>query len=115
MNDGPLGDKRRNLDRSDFDRFLHNQIHVLPFRNGLRQRYLTGQRRHPRLVHFAQVNLLAIYRRDLSGDFMTATVEHNYPPARLQAKHIARVMRFRPAQNERVRIPIFRGDIKAMH
>ena len=46
---------------------------------------------------------------------MAATVEHNHSPTRLQAKHSARVMRFRPAQNERVRIPIVRGDVKAMH
>ena len=115
MNNSALGNKWGNLGRSDLDCLLHDQIHVLSFRNGLRQCYLTRQRRYSRLVNFAQENFLAGYLRNLSGDFMAATVEHNHSPTRLQAKHSARVMRFRPAQNERVRIPIVRGDVKAMH
>ena len=52
---------------------------------------------------------------NLRRDFAAAAVEHDEFIAALHAQDIARVMRFRSAQNERVRIPIFRRDVETMH
>src|SRR6202007_2007133 len=52
---------------------------------------------------------------NLCRNFAPATVKNGDAIAAFQSQNIARMMRFRVAQNERVRITILRRNVKPMH
>ncbi len=43
--DGAIGKEGRDLGRADLDRFLHDEVHVFPFRDGLAEGDLATERR----------------------------------------------------------------------
>jgi len=106
---------RDNLSRADLDRFLHDQIHVLPLRNGLAQRDAAGQRRGTVFVQPPQHDLAALQRHDFGGYFAAAAVEDNRLVAGLKTENVVGVMRFAPAKAKRLRLPFVRREIEAMH
>ena len=125
MHNGAIGKDGRNLGRADLDRFLHDHVHVLPFWNGLAERDAAPQRRRFRFVRFSQANLVFGSPRrvrpvadeidNLCRDLAPAAVEDNEFVAALQSQDIARVMRLRVREDERIRIPIFRRNIETVH
>ena len=122
---GAIGKDGRDLGRADLDRFLHDQVHVLSFGNGLADRDVAAQRRRFPFVQFAQSNLVLCAPRrvrpvadeidNLRRDLAPTSVENNELVAALQSQDIARVMRLRACEGERARVPIFRRNIETVH
>ena len=50
----------RDFGRADLDGFLHDEVHVFPFRDRLGKCDAAGKRRRGRFVQFAETNLGAI-------------------------------------------------------
>src|SRR6266850_6852876 len=61
------------------------------------------------------MDLRRVARDDLGGDLAPASVKEDNLIRRPEAQDVAAMMRFRTRQDERVGIPIFGRDIKAMH
>ena len=61
------------------------------------------------------MDLGAIDRGDLAGQFAAATIEEDDFGAGFKAQDIARMMRLRATQRRRVRIPLVRPNVEAMH
>jgi hypothetical protein len=66
-------------------------------------------------VQFAQTNFALANIDDGSCDLAAAAVKHHKLLADFQAQNIAGVMRFCPAQNQRIRIPILRRNVETVH
>src|ERR1700759_207610 len=63
----------------------------------------------------AKANLSRIRRTDFRRDLVAASVKHDDFIASFQTENVAAMVSFGAGQEQRVRIPIFRRDIKAMH
>lgn len=111
----PIGKNWSDFRGADFNGFLHDQIHVFSFGNGLAKGDATAQRWRMRVVQFAEMDLRRVARNDLGGDLASVPVKENNPVRRVEAQDVAAMMRFGARQNESVGVPIFRRDIKAMH
>src|SRR5207248_230793 len=110
-----IREKRRDFAGPNLDCFLDNQVHVLPFWNGLGQGDATAQRGRSRFVQFAQLNSIALQRHNLGCNFVAASVEDGNSITLLQTQHVTSVMRFGSDERESIAIPVFRRDIETLH
>ena len=113
--DGAIGDDGGDLGGADLDRFLDDQVHVFPFRDGLGQGDLAAERRRGALVQFAQGDVAAIERGDLGGDLAALAVEEDGFVAGLEAEDVAAVMRFGAGEEERVGVEVGGREVEAVH
>ncbi len=115
MDNGSIGNERRDFRRADLDGLLHDEIHVFPLWDRLRERDATRQRWRSGFMQFLQMDLGAIERGNLAGQFAAKAIEEHGFVAGFQAQHIARMMRLRAPQHRRVGIPLVRRNVKAVH
>ena len=66
-------------------------------------------------VQFSQADFATARIDNFGSDFAAASVENNNLLAVLHAQNVARVVGFRVRQHERLRVPILRRNVKAVH
>ena len=115
LDDGAIGHDGRDFGSADLNGFLHDEVHVFPFRNRLSKGDAAGKRRGRRFVQSAETNLGAIDGDDLGGNLAAVAVEEDKLCAGLEPENIAGVMGFAAAQQRCVGIPFVRREIEAMH
>ena len=115
LDDGAIGHDGRDFGSADLNGFLHDEVHVFPFREWPEQGDAAGKRTASRFVQSAETNLGAIDGDDLGGNLAAVAVEEDKLCAGLEPENIARVMGFAAAQHGRVGIPFVRRDVEAMH
>ena len=113
VHDGAGGEERENFGRADLDRFLHNQVHVFPFRDGLGEGDAGAERRGDGFMQKAQPDGAGIERDDLGGAFATLAIENGHASPGLEAKNVARMMRLGPGEGGGS--PVVRREMEAMH
>ena len=77
LDDGAIGHDGRDFGSADLNGFLHDEVHVFPFRNGLGKGDAAGKRRGRRFVQSAETNLGAIDGGDLGGHLAAVAVEED--------------------------------------
>ncbi len=95
---GARGKERKDLGRADLDRFLHDEIHVFPLRDGLGKGDAGLQRRGDGLLQNVQPDRGGIERGDLGGGFASPPIEEDDAIARLKPQHAAGVVRLGAGQ-----------------
>ncbi len=98
MHHGARGKEGKDLGRADFDRFLHDEIHVFPLRYGLGKGNAGLQRRGDGLLQNVQPDRGGIERGDLGGGFASLPIEEDDAIARLKPEHAAGVVRLGAGQ-----------------
>ena len=84
----------KDFGRADLDRFLHDEIHVFPLRDGLGKGDAGAQGRGDGLLQNVQPDRGGIERGDLGGGFASLPIEEDDAIARLKPEHAAGVVRF---------------------
>ena len=97
LNNGAIGNDRRNLGCTDLDCFLDDQLHVFAFWNRLPENDPAAQRRSLRFVQFAQSNFVTAKIDNLGCDFASASIEQNSLLANVHTQDVAQVVGFRSA------------------
>ena len=113
MHHGARGKERKDLGRADLDRFLHDEIHVFPLRDGLGKGDAGPQRRGDGLLQNVQLDRGGIERGDLGGGFASPPIEEDDAIARLKPQHAAGVVRLGAGQGGGW--PIVRRKMETMH
>jgi len=98
MHHGARGKEGKDLRRADFDRFLHDEIHVFPFRYGLGKGDAGPQGRGDGLLQNLQPDCGGIERGDLGSGFASLPIEEDDAITRLKPEHPAGVMRLGTGQ-----------------
>jgi hypothetical protein len=107
------GEKWEDFRCPDLDCFLHDQIHVFRFRDGLSKAETSTQPWRQCFLQDAQPDCSTVECADLRRGFAAAAIEHDQLIARCQPQDIARMMRFRPSKS--AGWPIVRREIKPVH
>ncbi len=107
------GEEREDFGRADLDRFLHDEVHVFPLRDGLGQGDAGAERRGDGFVQNAQLDGSGIERGDLGGSFAAVAIEEGDPIARLKAQNVAGVVRL--GAGEGGGRPVVRREVETMH
>ena len=98
LHDGACGEERENLGRADLDRFLDDQVHVFPLRDGLGKGDAGAERRGDGFVQNAQLHRGGIERGDLGGGFASAAIEEGDAITRLEAQDAPGMVRLGPGE-----------------
>ena len=113
VHDRATGKEREDFGRADLDRFLHDEVHVFPFRDGLGQGNAGAERRGDGFVQNAQHDGRGIERGDLGGAFAALPIEEGDACTRLQAENVAGMVRL--GSGECGGRPVVRREVEAVH
>jgi hypothetical protein len=115
LHDGAFGEKRRDRVRAEFHGLLDDEVHVLPLRNGLRERDPAGERWRAGPMQNAKPGLALVGGFDLRGGLVATAIEKNDPVAGSVAQHAEAVVGLGSRESRRIREKLVGGDKKPMH
>lgn len=92
------GEKRKDFGCSNLDRFLHDQVHVFSFRDGLRECEAAAKRRSLGDLDETQLHRAGTERGYFGDRFPAVAVENGEAGAGRKTENVASMMRFGSAQ-----------------